>query len=186
MKKDIFCLIFVTICLFFIVGWYIDVQLFKLVRDNEALKSINEQLCNHIDYLNKPKLDTVVDKFDGKMFDHISFDEAGQWDANLKPLRFANSRKYTQSEVDAMMEDTWKAARKLSMTDFHHTPYVHRAFSDYLKSLPENKSSTVDKAVTEPETKHMNSFQAYTEGFAHGVRHCEKYGIPTLQNLKPL
>jgi len=31
----------------------VDLEMYKLVRDNEALKSLNEQLCSHIDSLNK-------------------------------------------------------------------------------------------------------------------------------------
>jgi len=42
---------------------------------------------------------------------------------------------FSPSEVDAIRSDTWKAARSLTMNDFHHTPYAYRAFSDYLSSL---------------------------------------------------
>jgi len=41
-----------------------------------------------------------------------------------------------KSEVDAMMEDTWKAARSLSEPDFHHTPYFYRTMTDYKATLP--------------------------------------------------
>ena len=33
--------------------------------------------------------------------------------------------------------------------------------------------------VDMPETKYMNTVEAYNEGFTMGVRHCEKYGIPS-------
>ena len=43
----------------------VDLEMYKLVRDNEALKSLNEQLCSHIDSLNKkiqtPLNDTVLE-----------------------------------------------------------------------------------------------------------------------------
>lgn len=37
-------------------------------------------------------------------------------------------------------------------------------------------TNTVD---TKPETKTMNTVEAYNEGFLHGVSFCKKYGIPS-------
>lgn len=84
--------------------------------------------------------DTVVeDKGDGideitKLKNYIKYLEA-EFECN-------KDKVYTLVEVDAIRADTWKAARQLTMTDFHHTPYAYRAFSDYLSSLNLNSNDT--------------------------------------------
>jgi len=46
-------------------------------------------------------------------------------------VEFKMERFYTQSEVDAIMEDTWNGARYLRSADFHHTPYFYDTLKDY-------------------------------------------------------
>lgn len=92
----------------------------------QQLKKEIEKILNEDTPL--PKSDTVVE--DGI---DLGFTIAGHWKREYDKLK---------SEVDAIRADTWKAARQLTMTDFHHTPYSYRAFSDYLYSLNLNSNDT--------------------------------------------
>lgn len=44
-----------------------------------------------------------------------------------------------------------------------------------------NKNTDMGKDKEMPETKYMNTVEAYNEGYIQGVKFCEKYGIPKHQ-----
>lgn len=81
--------------------------------------------------------DTVVPEFGRDAYERL-------FEQNQELMNMCIKMK-TESEVDAIRADTWKAARSLTMTDFHHTPYAYRAFSDYLSSLNSNDTGKEEK-----------------------------------------
>jgi hypothetical protein len=90
------------------------------------------------------------------------------------------NKKYSESEVDTIREETWKAARETTFSfkgeqDFPNPKIKYPTLQDYLNSL---SKETKPKEEGKPVEGYLNTVEAYSEGFTHGVRHCQKYGIP--------
>jgi hypothetical protein len=90
------------------------------------------------------------------------------------------NKKYSESEVDTIREETWKAARETTFSfkgeQYFPNPKIkYPTLQDYLNSL---SKETKPKEEGKPVEGYLNTVEAYSEGFTHGVRHCQKYGIP--------
>ena len=130
-----------------------------------------------------PSLDRTQELFDKFLLDRKLVNPTLK-DVNKTVTKLVNEilldKKYSQSEVDTIREETWKAARETTFSfkgeqDFPNQKIKYPTLQDYLNSL---SKETKPKEEGKPVEGYLNTVEAYSEGFTHGVRHCQKYGIP--------
>ena len=95
---------------------------------------------------------------------------------------------YSQKELEQYGEKVWKDALHSYIIQFPSgyiydkvISFKYPTYKDYLLSL--TPSTISDKREEDPKPKFLSNIDAYNEGFAHGVRFCERYGIPLKLNL---